>query len=307
MPFIEKPGDDEDTHDANREAYSHGDRFHLVFDLGKRHDQQHKNCEGRAPRGMLGRYCGIPIRIRPGNRDAPAILAIAGKVRFMAKGWSLEEELCQLARAPDLAVAFAKLGFAVDGQKLPRIRTVMDWHRSGAETYSYIFAILPSSNIERRYRLKACVSFGSNTTVEGILQLWILRRSVLAAEGVTVPKLIASGSGVILEEEIPLHVSKALQSVSSETVLAQLLNIAAAIARLRFLPVDGLADVRSRGNDAVYVDFGSDLGAPNRVSSSPDIIFRQLIEQIERWRYTLTTAHVDALLESYLARVSLSV
>ena len=226
----------------------------------------------------------------------------------MAKGgWSLEGELCRLANAPDVAIAFAKLGFAADGQKLPRLRTVMDWHRSGAETYSYIFAILHSSNIERRYRLKACVSFGSNSTVEGILQLWILRRSVLAAEGVSVPKLIASGWGLILEEEIPLHVSKALQSVSSEKVLAQLLNIAAAIARLRFLPVNGLADIRSRGNDAVYVDFGSDLGAPNRISSSPDIIFRQLIEQVGGWRYTLTSAHVDALLESYLARVGSSV
>ena len=224
----------------------------------------------------------------------------------MAKGWSLEGELCRLANAPDVAIALAKLGFAADGQELPGIRTVMDWHRSGAETYSYIFAILYSSNIERRYRIKACVSFDSNT-VEGILQLWILRRSVLAAEGVSVPKLIASGSGVILEEEIPLPVSKALQSVSSEKVLAQLLNIAAAMARLRFLPIDGLADIRSRGNDDVYVDFGSELGPPNRFSSSPDMIFRQLIEQVERWRYTLTSAHVDALLESYLARVGLIV
>jgi hypothetical protein len=221
----------------------------------------------------------------------------------MAKGgWTLEGELCRLANAPDVAIAFANLGFAAGGQKLPRLRTVMDWHRSGAETYSYVFAILHNSNIERRYRFKACVSLGSYTTVEDILQLWILRRSLLAAEGVSVPKLIAIGSGLILEEEIPHHVSKVLQSVSSEKVLAQLLNIAAAIARLRFLPVNGLADIRSRGNDAVYVDFGSDLGASNRISSSPDIIFRQLIEQIERWHYTLTSAHVEVLLESYLAR-----
>jgi hypothetical protein len=232
------------------------------------------------------------------------LLAIADKVRFMAKGgWSLEGELCRLANAPDLAIAFAKLGFAADGRELPRLRTVMDWHRSGAETYSYTFAILDSSNIERKYRLKACVSWGPNATIQGILQLWILRRSVLAAEGVSVPKLIASGSGLILEEEIPLHVSVALQSASAEKVQAQLLNIAAAVARLRFLPVSGFADIRSRGDDAVYVDFGSDLGPPNILASSPDMIFKQFHEQFETWRYALTLGQADDLRERYLARV----
>ena len=226
----------------------------------------------------------------------------------MAKGgWSLEGELCRLANAPDLAVAFAKLGFAADGQELPQLRMVMDWHRSGAETYSYTFTTLDSSNNERKYRLKACVSWGPNTTIETIIKSWILRRSVLAAEGVSVPRLIASGSGLILEEEIPHHVSLALQSVSSERVLAQLLNIAAAIARLRFLPVNGLEDIRSRGNDAVYIDFGSDLGSPNRISSSPDIIFRQLIEQFETWRYKLTIEQADDLREKFLARLASSV
>jgi hypothetical protein len=225
------------------------------------------------------------------------------EVNFMAKGgWSLEGELCQLANAPDLATAFVRLGFAAEGQELPRLRTVMDWHRSGAETYSYTFSILDSSNIERKYRLKACVSWGPNATVEGIIKLWILRRSMLAAEGVSVPRLIASGSGLILEEEIPHHVSMALHSGSSERVLTQLLNIAAAIARLGFLPVNGLADIRSRGKDAVYIDFGSDLGPPNRISSSQNIIFRQLIEQCETWGYALTLDQADDIREKYFAR-----
>jgi hypothetical protein len=226
----------------------------------------------------------------------------------MAKGgWSLEGELCRLANAPDLAIALAKLGFAADGQELPRLRTVMDWHRSGAETYSYTFAVSDGSNIERKYRLKACVSWGPNATIEGILQLWILRRSVLAAEDVSVPKLIASGSGLILEEEIPLPVSAALQSAASEKVLAQLLNVAAAIARLRFLPVNGFADIRSRGDDAVYVDFGSDLGPPNRLVSSPDMIFKQFREQFEIWRFALTPEQADGLRERYLDRVGSSI
>jgi hypothetical protein len=222
-------------------------------------------------------------------------------------GWSLEGELCRIANTSDVATAVTKLGFASDGQELPRLRTVMDWHRSGAETYSYTFSISDSSNIERRYRLKACVPWGPHSTIEGILQLWVQRRSMLAAEGVSVPKLIAVGSGLILEEEIPLHVSMALQSVSSERVLAQILNIAVAIARLRFLPINGLADVRSRGDDAVYVDFGSDLGSPNRVSSSPDIIFRQLIEQFETWRCALTLDQANGLREKYLSRLGSSV
>ncbi|MCI0598400.1 MAG: hypothetical protein L0Y60_02580 [Beijerinckiaceae bacterium] len=221
----------------------------------------------------------------------------------MAKGgWSLEGELCRLANAPGVAIAFAKLGFAADGQKLPRLRTVMDWHRSGAETYSYVFAILDSSKIERKYRLKACVSFAANTSIEGILQSWILRRSMLAAEHVSVPKLVASGSGLMLEEDIPFPVSEALHSAASEKVLAQLSNVAAAIARLRFAPVNGFADIRSRGDDAVYVDFGSDLGPPNRLASSPDMIFKQFHEQFEIWRYALTPGQAGGLRERYLAR-----
>lgn len=225
----------------------------------------------------------------------------------MAKGgWSLEGELCRIANTSDIATAFAKLGFASNGQELPRLRTVMDWHRSGAETYSYTFAVSDSSNSERRYRLKACVSFGPHSTIEDILQSWVRRRSMLAAQGVSVPKLIAAGAGLILEEEIPLHVSLALQSISSETVLAQMLTIAVAIARLRFLPINGLADIRSRGDDAVYVDFGSDLGSPNRISSRPDIIFRQLIAQFEAWRCTLTLEQADDLHEKYMSRLQSS-
>jgi len=33
MPLIEKPGDDEDTHDANCEACSHGDNMATAFTL----------------------------------------------------------------------------------------------------------------------------------------------------------------------------------------------------------------------------------------------------------------------------------
>ncbi len=226
----------------------------------------------------------------------------------MAKGgWSLEEELCRLANTRGLANAFAKLGFVAEGQELPHLRTVMDWHRSGAETYSYTFAISDSSNIERKYRLKACVSWGSNATIEAIIKLWILRRSLLAAEGVSVPRLIASGPGLILEEEIPIPVITALRSAASEKVLAQLLNVAAAIARLRFLPLDGFADIRSRGDDAVYIDFGSDLGPPNRLPSSPDTIFKQFRDQFETWRYALTPEQAGGLRERYLARLRSSV
>ncbi len=221
-------------------------------------------------------------------------------------GWSLEGELCRLANAPDVATAFAKLGFAANGHKLPRLRTVMDWHRSGVETYSYVFAIMGGPDIKRKYRLKACAPFFQNTSIESILQSWILRRSALAAEDVSVPKLIASGSGLILEEEIPLHVSVALRSASAEKVLAQLLNIAAAIARLGFLPVSGFADIRSRGDDAVYVDFGSDLGPPNRLAASSDMIFKQFHEQFETWRYPLTLEQAGDFREKFLARLGSS-
>ncbi len=218
----------------------------------------------------------------------------------------MEGELCRLANAPDKAAAFVKLGFAAKGHKLPRLRTVRDWHRSGVETYSYVFAVVSGPGIERKFRLKACAPLFQNASIESILQSWILRREALAAENVSVPKLIASGLGLILEEEIPLHVSVALRSAGAEKVLAQLLNIAAAIARLRFLPVSGFADIRSRGDDAVYVDFGSDLGPPHRLAASSDMIFKQFHEQFETWRYPLTLEQAGDFREKFLARLGSS-
>jgi hypothetical protein len=80
-------------------------------------------------------------------------------------------------------------------------------------------------------------------------------------------------------------------------------NIAAAIARLGFLPVSGFADIRSRGDDAVYVDFGSDLGPPNRFASSSDMILKQFREQFETWRYPLTLEQAGGFREKFLARL----
>jgi len=58
---------------------------------------------------MLTRFCGTPIRIRSGKRDAPALLAIADKVHFYGQRMVIGGRALPAGERPDVAIAFAKL------------------------------------------------------------------------------------------------------------------------------------------------------------------------------------------------------
>lgn len=218
------------------------------------------------------------------------------------KSWSIEGELCDLSGRSTLSQALTALGLIADEAALFDLGAPRGWIRSGAETYCYIFSIITPDRPPVLCRIKACVSFSPGSRLTDILDRWIFRRKLLAEAGVRVPVLYGAGKGILLEEEIPFSVSQALHSPDAEHVLSDLLIIAAALAKLKFAPVNAFGDIRSRSRDAVCVDFGSDLGEPDSPSSTPDGILSQLLEQLDRWSFQVTAEKRAGILEAFHAR-----
>lgn len=76
----------------------------------------------------------------------------------MTVSWTLEGELTKLAGTSEIASALTILAI-IDPDEDFVLDTVQDWYRSGAETYSLLFAV---SNRSRRceFMMKACVAYG---------------------------------------------------------------------------------------------------------------------------------------------------
>ena len=100
---------------------------------------------------------------------------------------------------------------------------------------------------------------------------------------------------------LPFAMADALQSASQEKVLKQLLDMAVALTQLKFCPISPFADTRSRGEDGVYIDFGQDLGSPNRDSADASRIFAQLIDQLVAWSFPLTRTRKTDLYKTFLS------
>lgn len=217
--------------------------------------------------------------------------------------WSIERELCKLAQEASLPAALARLGLTSASNASYLLKEVQPWARSGSETYSYVFSVTEDSTLERVYRLKACVAAPSGSDLETILESWLRRRKLLQNAGVQTPALFASGHGVLLEEEIPLEIAVAIIGAGRNSVLAGLLGTAAALAKLGFAPVSPFCDMRSHGDDAVFVDFGSDLGEPRGSSIGANAIFQQLTQQLSLWGAELAPEDEIHLGEVFRARI----
>lgn len=221
--------------------------------------------------------------------------------------WSISSELCKLAALDDPSAALAQLGLISHAGASFDIQERSGWARSGAETYSFVFSVREQEGPETVCRLKACVTFSPGLAIDEVLASWLDRRSLLQRSGVSVPHLYGSGGGVILEEEIAFSMKTVLLRTEPKTPLAGLLEIAAALAKLKFAPVNAFADVKSRGTDAVYIDFGADLGSPHQAGTSAEAVFQQLLEQLSRWTFDMSNVEISQLHEAYNARLGASI
>jgi hypothetical protein len=91
---------------------------------------------------------------------------------------------------------------------------------------------------------------------------WLKRREMLIEHGVAVPQLHAVNRGVLIEEYIPhdFHSTFIAADAQSRAQLRQqFIETYKRVHKLGFRPIS-LHDARTRGQDVVLVDFGSDLG-----------------------------------------------
>jgi hypothetical protein len=193
-------------------------------------------------------------------------------------GWSLDAELKSLAGEDDLTLAVKNLGLVPADAPSFSIEVSDGWYRGGAETYIYRFRIGTCLGYSAEYLLKACVAFSPGRTLERILDSWIRRRRLLSQLDISVPALFARDDGEILEEYIPYSFLEELRGESRNAahLSRSLAEYAGSLAGLGFKPIEAFADLRSRGCDAVPVDFGEDLGDPYVEKPGLELRYRML-------------------------------
>jgi hypothetical protein len=177
--------------------------------------------------------------------------------------WTLENELCDILSIKSIPAALAVAGIIESQDQFEGLSCISDWHRSGAETHLYIFDVLSNTN-SRRIVLKACTPTApTSRSIDQILNEWIARRNLTASHGISVPKLYGRGKGILLEEYIPYTLQEVLSETNNMSAVVDAASLLGTLSRLGFEPISTLTDLRSRGTDAVLVDFGSDLGQPS--------------------------------------------
>lgn len=208
--------------------------------------------------------------------------------------WSLESELCAFAAVREPRRAILKLGLCGGApvELEPTVET--PWVRSGAETYCCTFSVAADGDISR-WILKACVSSAGSLT--DVVAEWVRRRHLLDIYGVNTPRLIGVNNATLLEEHVPYSWLKALEvagGVCRRSLLAEAARTLGVVNQLGFPGLGVVSDLRSRGCDAVIVDFGQDLGPPNIGIPSTSAELDQLIAAVEH--YTATSLSSDEMM-----------
>jgi hypothetical protein len=204
--------------------------------------------------------------------------------------WSLQNELCQLARTERLNQALYNFKMIENLGSNFALLEDGPWERGGADTYIYRFWVKEGDKPEAEYVVKACTAFSPVNNLNDILEEWLRRRQLLSDFGVSTPKLVARGNGVIVEESIPYQLSDLLKNEVKATPnsvderLIDLTLYSAALYSLGFLSIAPFNDLRSRGKDAVVIDFGQDLGpARGEPVSTKHEIFNLMINKLSEW------------------------
>lgn len=171
------------------------------------------------------------------------------------KGEQAYQDASQLLGPNTLAL----LGVKSDG-----IKVVTPWHQGGAETYVSDF-LLTKSGKTQHLIAKACIKFGPREAMSE----WLGRRKTLQENGVNFPELVVVDGATIVEEYIPYSFAEAFNSADSDSqpgLKFAFVDTYKRIVGAGFSPMS-VHDIRSRGNDAVVIDVGEDLGAPSPITS----------------------------------------
>jgi hypothetical protein len=223
--------------------------------------------------------------------------------------WSLEHELCQLSGEPTLTAALVKLGAISGTQARFSLYGDSEWSRGGAETYLYRFWVHEDGNAINGYLVKACVAFSAGSSIDAILKAWIDRREQLARHGISTPRLLGYGSGILVEELVPYDFRSLILEKSEDeawSLILELATLAGVVSALHFRPTALFSDLRSRGNDVVMVDFGEDLGAQDNACPLDSELHKMVVATLREWGIRLSTPPLATLCRTFEAAQILS-
>lgn len=161
------------------------------------------------------------------------------------------------------------------------ITLLSEWKQSG-EVFSIQFQVDDGTELADLIA-KACIKFSPIEVVND----WLQRRKVLDELGLVTPRLFATDAATIIEEYVPYTLKEAYKTAGDslkESLKKQFQEAYIKLRRTGFSPIS-LHDVRSRGADVVFVDFGEDLGgiftpsaeSNEQLQAAADVEFQKII------------------------------
>ena len=161
------------------------------------------------------------------------------------------------------------------------IDVISDWHMPGSESYVLDFAV-NSQHDSKRLIAKACIKSCATETVRE----WHDRRARIKSAGIEVPKLYSTNRAVYIEEfiEMDLHTAFNYSNEEERDSLAdRFIDTYLTLGRIGF-NVISLHDARSRGDDIVLIDFGSDIGGYSEGSKDDATINEKAQRELDKIR-----------------------
>ena len=202
----------------------------------------------------------------------------------------------------DYRHALMQLGLVRSLAEPVQICELADWHRGGSETYLYEFEVRTDREPVHLVA-KACVVSPASGPLSEVFAEWLRRRRLLSEHGVEVPKLYTAHAATIVEEYIRFSFIEALALGERAQLLTQLGRTVGVLTNLGF-PVLGLHDVRSRGEDVVWVDFGEDLGPAGVVTIATASVLDDALQFLERSLRSVSRDDITAVSRGFEETVS---
>jgi hypothetical protein len=181
----------------------------------------------------------------------------------MASPWSLEKELCGLAKTRSVHEALWRLGITSDPVSEAVIEEVQGWTRDGAETFTYRFRVLSPAPV-KDVLLKAVVAFSTARSLAEISHEWVARRQLLERDGIRTPALYRAEGALLVEQFIPHKLSEFLLRgpAATKRLHDEVIQFAATLEKCGFCPLAAFHGLRTDGKNVFAADFGQDLGPP---------------------------------------------
>lgn len=192
--------------------------------------------------------------------------------------WNIETELEQISGAQGIVNAVRALGLLAVGCDEVAVDVVRDWHRSGAETYAFVFRLRSGPTASPTLILKAMVAATPGVPPLVQQRRRLARRRLLAEQGCMVPALFGEGKGVYLEEYVGTDLTSTGVTMNN-TVQSCIAVSLAAIATCNFRPLSLVPNFVASQSAAYWVDYGTDLGDPSAESTTVGALARQFIHE----------------------------